>query len=266
MTELTRIKKFKYLNVKPKQKLFDYSANYGQNSRKRSIQSNDATLLLVPRLGEHDSSSTEVYFPSANGIVHVAQPIPHSASVSSTSSSHSDRIQIIVAALSIIVGVCILAFVCFLIIRHFQHRGGHSHRQHNHHGGKFGGNSNTIKPLEAAQMKSNHGGISNFSSATAPLLRYEPLVSGQGMRSPDGLSLHSELLGTASLGRFGGGGAGGESAAVMSVGSNCVCSTPTATGTAVSLEMLSTGLSMRQPPPPYFMNPPPPLMPDMMSE
>ncbi|VDK20967.1 unnamed protein product [Taenia asiatica] len=227
---------------------------------------NDAAT--VPRLGEHDSSSTEVYFPSANGIVHVAQPIPRSASVSSSGSSHSDRIQIIVAALSIIVGVCILAFVCFLIIRHCQHRGGHSHHQHNHHGGKFGGNSNTIKPLEVAQMKSNHGGISNFSSATAPLLHYEPLVSGQGMRSPDGLSLHSELLGTASLGRFGGGGGGGggESAAVMSVGSNCVCSTPTATGTAVSLEMLSTGLGMQQPPPPYFMNPPPPLMPDMLND
>ncbi|VDM34101.1 unnamed protein product, partial [Hydatigera taeniaeformis] len=228
---------------------------------------NDAAT--IPRLGEQEFSSTEVYFPSANGNVHVAQPISRTTSVLRAGSSHSDRIQIIVAALSIVVGVCILAFVCFLIIRHFQHRGGHSHHQHNHHGGKFGGNANTIKPLDAAQMKSNHKGISNFSSATAPLLRYEPLMSGQGMRSPDGLSLHSELLGNASLGRFGvagGGGGCGESAAVMSVGSNCVCSTPTVTGTAVSLEMLSTGLGVRQPPPPYFMNPPPPLIPDMLND
>nr|CDS20654.1 receptor type tyrosine protein phosphatase [Echinococcus granulosus] len=221
---------------------------------------NDAAT--VPRLGEQDLISTEIYFPSANGIVHVAHPVPRTAAVPIAGSSHSDRIQIIVAALSIIVGVCILAFVCFLIIRHFQHHGGHSHHQHDHHGGKFGGNGNTIKPLEAAQMKLNHGGISNFSSPTAPLLRYEPLVSGQGMRSPDGLSLHSELLGTASLGRFG----GNESAAMMSMGSNCVCSTPTATGTAVSLEMLSMGLGGRQPPPPYFMNPPPPLIPDMLND
>lgn len=223
-------------------------------------------VLIVPKT-DQDSGSTEVYFPSAN---HVAQPVSPIPSLTAGYSSRGDRIQIIVAALSIIIGICILAFICFLIARHYQKR-----NQHRHHanGAKFG--AGTIKPLETstsmAPMKPmSIGGVGTFSSATAPLLRYEPM--GRGLRTPDGLSLHSEqMIGTcnSSLRRYN----GGLSAAMTMPASvngplldgSYACSSPV--NGINSMEMVSPAgtLNSRHPPPPYFMSSPAPVIPGIIS-
>ncbi|VDL61179.1 unnamed protein product [Hymenolepis diminuta] len=228
---------------------------------------NDAATVL--RSGDLDPTSTEIYFPSANQIAQSVSPVSPVSSGDLT--NHGDRIQIIVAALSIVIGICIMVFICFLIARHFQKR-----NQHRHHGNGAKCSGSTVKPLDTsmstAPMKAmNIGGVGTFSSATAPLLRYEPM--GRGLRTPDGLSLHSEqMMGgcNSSLRRY-----NGSLAAAMTLPASVTgggidgtyaCSSPV--NGINSMEMVSPAgtLNSRHPPPPYFMNSPAPVIPGIIDE
>lgn len=164
-----------------------------------------------------------------------------------------------------------MAFICFLIARHFQKR-----NQHRHHGNGAKCSGSTVKPLDTsmstAPMKAmSVGGVGTFSSATAPLLRYEPM--GRGLRTPDGLSLHSEqMVGgcNSSLRRY-----NGSLAAAMTLPASVTggaidgtyaCSSPV--NGINSMEMVSPAgtLNSRHPPPPYFMNSPAPVIPGIIGK
>ncbi|VDO07815.1 unnamed protein product [Rodentolepis nana] len=228
---------------------------------------NDAAT--VSKSGDQDPSSTEVYFPSTNLI---AESILSTPTLSEPNFyNHRDRIQVIVAALSVVIGTCIMAFIFFLIARHFQKRNQHRHLGN---GAKLSGS--TVKPLEtsgsAAPVKAmNIRGVGTFSSATAPLLRYEPM--GRGLRTPDGLSLHSEqMIGgcSSSLRRYNGGLAAAMTLPASITGGTIdgpyACSSPV--NGINSMEMVSPAgtLNSRHPPPPYFMHLPAPVIPGIIDE
>uniref|UniRef100_A0A5K3F4M5 protein-tyrosine-phosphatase n=1 Tax=Mesocestoides corti TaxID=53468 RepID=A0A5K3F4M5_MESCO len=213
---------------------------------------NDAAS--VSRTSDQEIIPTDVVLPLGSDAMHPQIP-------ASTISPYSDRIQIIVAALSIIVGVTIMAFILILILRHYQRR--------QRGVGKADRMLEPIKPPRSiAQSASNL--INGYTILDTPM--------AQKRCHTDALSLQSAgfnsykfaqptVTATASLdrrdyvdassGRF-------NSFTMMrtpmtSIGEtpNCACSA------TASQEMLSPPIS-RQPPPPYFMNHPPPLIPGIL--